>query len=238
MCGRFSLATPVEILGAEYGFANRPALPPRYNITPTQDVAAVRVEGGRRCLVMLRWGLVPAGAADPKIGSRMINARAETLLTKAAFCEPFLKRRCLVLADGYYEWEGPARQPYRFVHRDGGTLAFAALWQYWRGPGGTGSDAPLQSVTIITVPAGTVLPPPGEAGRGWRAPTHDRMPAILGRDAVDRWLDPGTAVSLLQADLTPASGLLTAMAVSSFVNATAHEGIACLAAAPQQGSLL
>ena len=146
MCGRFTQAAPGEVIAELFDLPEVPKLTPRYNIAPTQDVAAVRagVEGGR-VLVELRWGLIPSWAKDRSIGSRMINARAETVADKPAFRAALRSRRCLVLADGFYEWQrlGARKQPYFIGLRNGGPFAFAGLWERWA-PNGS---EPIESTT-------------------------------------------------------------------------------------------
>jgi putative SOS response-associated peptidase YedK len=166
MCGRYSLTSPVEAVRKVFGFAARPNLAPRANIAPSQEVAAVRLgpgesgdvgqEHGGRCFVWLRWGLIPAWAKDPAIGNRMINARAETLAEKPAFRSAFRKRRCLILADGFYEWksESGRKQPYRITLTGGGPFALAGLWERWTDPQGAGT---IESCTIITTEANARL---------------------------------------------------------------------------------
>jgi putative SOS response-associated peptidase YedK len=162
MCGRYLLTTPVDALSQLFRFAERPNLGPRYNIAPTQEVPIVRRTraGEGRELLLARWGLVPYWADDVKIGNRLINARAETLERTPAFREAFQRRRCLVPADGFFEWrkEGKTRQPLLIRRRDEAPFAFAGLWERWRQPDGQ----ILRSCTIITCPAKRWLEP--EAG--------------------------------------------------------------------------
>jgi putative SOS response-associated peptidase YedK len=180
MCGRYTLSIPAEILAETFGVDaehTRERAEARYNICPTQEAVVVRrAEDGHRELTALRWGLVPFWAEDPVIGNRMINARAETVADKPAFRTSFKKRRCLVLADGYYEWkkEPGGKQPY-WIHRpDGGLLALAGLWSRWEGPAG-----PLETFAILTTEAHPAI-----------AHVHDRMPVILAPEHWDLWLDP------------------------------------------------
>lgn len=179
MCGRFVSATPPDQVAAYFDAEAPEALmEPRWNVAPTTDVYAVVSDGSTRHLDAFHWGLVPYWAKDVKIGSRMINARAETLAEKGAYKAAFQKRRCLVPADGFYEWQQradrKAKQPW-FVHRpDGEPYAFAGLWEVWKGPDGE----PLRSCTIITTT-------PNEA----MARIHDRMPVVLPSDAWGTWLD-------------------------------------------------
>lgn len=197
MCGRYSLTTPPDAMRTLFGFENLPNLPPRYNIAPTQPVAAVRIAAdGVRELVLLRWGLIPHWSRDAAMAARMINARAETVADKPAFRECVRARRCLVPADGFYEWrmEDGRKQPFRIGMKGGAPFAFAGLWDRWTaaadGPGFAAGDA-VETVAIITAPANDKL-----------RPIHPRMPVILPPDAFDRWLapggDPGAALALLR----------------------------------------
>ena len=179
MCGRFALYAKGEILAEEFGVSARPAGPPRHNIAPSQDVAAVRAvpAGGVREIALLRWGLVPFWSKDLAIGSRLINARSETVREKPSFRDAFRRRRCLIPASGFYEWlrkEG-GKQPYYVRMRDERPFAFAGLWDRWEGPAG----GAVESCTILTTAANDVL-----------APIHDRMPVILPRAEYGKWLDP------------------------------------------------
>lgn len=190
MCGRYMLTSPVDALRQLFAFEQRPNLMPRYNIAPTQEVPIVRLsrEGtareGARELIMARWGLVPFWADDLAIGSRMINARRETVQSARAFREAFRRRRCLVPADGFFEWrtDGKARQPFLIRRQDRAPFAFAGLWERWRPPGSPASDnSVVRSCTIVTCPANELV-----------APLHERMPVILPPGAWSPWLDPDT----------------------------------------------
>ena len=214
MCGRFQLK-PEEDWMAEFGVPDPPELTPRYNIAPAQDIVAIRREaGGVRRAGLLRWGLVPSFAEDPAVGNRMINARAETVARKPAFREPFQKRRCLVPADGFYEWRrmGGARDPYLLKMRDGHTFAFASVWDRW------GRDvARIESCAILTTGANALL-----------APIHDRMPVILDRSDYDLWLDPEAREEDLQRILRPFPATeMMAVPVSARVNSTAVDDPEC-----------
>ena len=150
MCGRYTLTSPLEALRELFGFVERPNLEPRANIAPTQDVLAVRLgEDGARHAAALRWGLLPPWAKDRRDGARMINARAETVATSPAFRKAFAARRCLIAADGFYEWQkrdGGAKQPYRICREDGAPFAFAGLWERWHDPAAAPRDeAPRDS---------------------------------------------------------------------------------------------
>ncbi len=176
MCGRYSLTTPVEGIIRLFDVPERPNLRPRYNIAPTQDVSAVRQDAdGTRHLVYFRWGLVPFWAKDLSIGARMINARAESVRQKPAFRAAFKRRRCLVPADGYYEWkkEKTGKQPYRIVMDDGGPYAFAGLWENWSAPDGS----EVETCTIVTTDASSSV-----------AHIHNRMPVVVDHADFDTWL--------------------------------------------------
>jgi putative SOS response-associated peptidase YedK len=178
MCGRFAFYSPHEAVTRLFGVASAPEIEPRYNIAPTQYVAAVRETGGPRELAMLYWGLVPSWAKEKAIGARMINARAETLAEKPSFRSAFRRRRCLVLADGYYEWQrsGAVKQPYFIGFADGAPFGLAGLWERWPDPV---SGEPLESCCIVTTTPAASL-----------AHVHDRMPVIIPAEAHAEWLDP------------------------------------------------
>ncbi len=218
MCGRFTLTKPIPVLAELFLFPETTDQEPRYNIAPTQAVAAVRAPGGpeHRELVMLRWGLVPSWAEDPAIGNRLINARAETAFQKPAFRSAFRQRRCLVLADGFYEWQrlGSKKQPYYFRMRDGRPFAFAGLWECWADRG-----KPLETCTLLTTEANEVL-----------RPIHERMPVILEPSAYNRWLDPACQqVDRLQPLLHPyRSEEMIGYPVSSLVNNPRNESPKCV----------
>jgi putative SOS response-associated peptidase YedK len=216
MCGRYSLTTPVEGVRQVFGFLERPNLQARYNIAPTQEVAAVRLEpavpGAARHLVMLRWGLIPAWAKDKAIGSRMINARAETVAEKPAFRAAFAKRRCLVVADGFYEWrtESGAKQPYWAAMADGRPFAFAGLWEQWTD---RSDGSRVESCTIVTTEANELL-----------RPIHPRMPVIVDPVDFDAWLDVSAAPEAARALLRPyPAGPMTVYPVSPRVNSVAND---------------
>ena len=180
MCGRFALSTPPKRLAEKFELAETPDLPPRYNIAPTQPVAVIRSdpEQAQRRLHMHHWGLVPSWAKDPAIGARMINARAETAAEKPSFRTAFRYRRCLIPADGFYEWErrGKTKQPYLFRMNDGSAFAFAGLWERWKGSEGRR----IESCTILTTEPNTLV-----------SPLHNRMPVILAPEYYEVWLDAG-----------------------------------------------
>jgi putative SOS response-associated peptidase YedK len=213
MCGRFKLSTPAEELRREFGFVEHPNLAPRYNIAPTQEVPVLRqrrAPKGERTLQNLRWGLIPSWAKDAKIASSLINARAETLAEKPAFAAAFRKRRCLVLADGFYAWvgEGEGKQPYLVTRRDGGAFAFAGLWERWTPKAAGKESAFIDSFTIVTTEANALL-----------RPLHPRMPVILPAAHCTSWIDPDASLESLKPLLAPAEDdLLRYFPVSKRVN--------------------
>lgn len=217
MCGRFLLKTALEELARLFGFAERPNLAPRYNIAPTQEVPVVRqrrVPAGERSLAALRWGLVPPWAEDPKAGPPLINARAESLLEKPTFRSAFQHRRCLVPADGYYQWrEGDSsKQPYLVTRRDAAPFAFAGLWERW-GPRHDPAAA-LDSFTIITTQANDLL-----------SSFHHRMPVVLAPESFAAWLDPDASGDAVLDLLAPSpNDLLQAVPLDRAVNSIRADG--------------
>lgn len=211
MCGRFVSASPASDVAAYFGaeLDAGTGLEPSYNVAPTNDVYAVLVAEGLRQLAALRWGLIPPWAADVKIGNRMINARSETVADSKAYGRAFRARRCIVAADGFYEWvpvPGERHKQPVYIHRsDGEPLAFAGLWERWRPPEG---DL-VRSTTIITGPANDRI-----------AEVHDRMPIVLPPSAWEQWLDPDFGdTAALRGLLVPApSQLFTLHPVSREVN--------------------
>jgi putative SOS response-associated peptidase YedK len=177
MCGRFTLVTDPEKLMSRFHLQELPFdLKPRYNIAPGQPIPVILADGGRRRIGQLRWGLVPSWAQDEKIGYKMINARAETLQEKPAFRRLFERKRCIIPADGFYEWKQMDRgkQPMRITMRDGEPFAFAGLFDTWTSPAGQ----KLHTCTIITTQPNEVV-----------ADIHNRMPVILRQEDEDLWLD-------------------------------------------------
>lgn len=221
MCGRYSLAARMGALVERFGVREEDVpYSPRYNVAPTQGVLVVTNEEAPR-LEVARWGLIPSWAKEEKVGARMINARSETLATSGAFRRPLAKRRCLVLADGFYEWrkEGKTRTPMYFTLASREPFAFAGLWEVWRSPTGEW----VRSCTIVTTPPNSLM-----------EPVHNRMPAILAPETEPLWLDQRVqdVAALLPLLLPYPSEAMEAYQVSSFVNSVAHEGPQCILPLP------
>jgi putative SOS response-associated peptidase YedK len=217
MCGRFAFYSPSEATAALFGASSSVQVEPRYNIAPTQYIAAVREdEQNTREVVMLRWGLVPFWAKDPSIGNRMINARAETVAEKPSFRNAYKKRRCLILADGFYEWrkEGDGKTPYYISLADGSPFAFAGLWENWTSKE---SDESLQTTAIITTDASDFM-----------AQLHQRMPVVMLPEHAERWLN-GDMALLSEVIDKPLS--FRAWPVDRKVNNARNEGEALIDAA-------
>ncbi|MFP3906383.1 MAG: SOS response-associated peptidase [Acidimicrobiales bacterium] len=219
MCGRYVSSTPPDQLASYFGatLTAEELLDPEFNVAPTRAVWTVFDDGGTRRLDLARWGLVPRWAKDLSIGSRMINARSETVAEKNAFKKAFRRQRCIVPADGFYEWtaprDGTRKQPW-FVHRpDGEPFAFAGLWETWRGP--DREDEPVRTCTILTGPANQKM-----------AEIHDRMPVMLAPESWSTWLDPEVDdIDLLGRFLVPAPPqLISFHAVSTEVNDARNHG--------------
>ncbi len=214
MCGRFAFYSPSEATAALFGVDGALEVEPRYNIAPTQFVAAIRNsesgdEAGQREMVMLRWGLIPFWAKDPAIGNRMINARAETVAEKPSYRNAFRHRRCVVLADGFYEWhrEGSVKVPHFMSLKSGEPFALAGLWESWKD---RDTGEALQTTTLITT-----------AANDFMAPIHHRMPVILQSEGADEWL-AGSNVML--DDVASRTPELQAWPVSREVNNARNQG--------------
>jgi putative SOS response-associated peptidase YedK len=214
VCGRFAFYSPHEAVVRLFGLPAAPEVEPRWNIAPTQFVATVREAGGPRELAMLHWGLVPSWAKEKSIGARMINARSETLTEKPSFRSAFQRRRCLVLADGWYEWQraGAVKQPFYIGFDDGAPFGMAGLWERWRDPA---TGEPLESCCIVTT-----TPAPAVAH------VHDRMPAIIPPAGYAKWLDPRNGDTARLARLLGPCELpgLAARPVSRRVNDARNQG--------------
>ena len=212
MCGRYTITSAPEAIRALFRYEERPNFPPRYNVAPTQPISIVRLHEGKRQFALVRWGLLPSWVKDPKTFTLLINARGESVIDKPAFRAAMKRRRCLVPADGFYEWKAVSgrKQPYYVRQRSGAPMAFAGLWETWEGPNGEA----LETAAIVTTTASRTL-----------SVIHGRMPVILAPEAFDLWLncaevDAQTAQSLI----APApDDLLEAYAVSTAVNRTAND---------------
>jgi putative SOS response-associated peptidase YedK len=220
VCGRFTSTTPAEDVAA-YFAVDEVALEedrPRWNVAPTDTVRGIVDRDGSRRMGGFRWGLVPFWAKDPLIGSRMINARAETISETSAYARPFQRRRCLVPADGFYEWQPrpdrKAKQPFHIRRRDGAPIAIAGLWDSWRPTRGS-DEGRLVSCVLITTGANEVV-----------RPIHDRMPVLLPPESWEAWLDPGNDdLDPLAALLAPAADdLLEVVPVSTAVGNVRNDG--------------
>ncbi len=216
MCGRYRLSSTEEEVAEFFEAQPTEELHPRYNIAPSQPVPVIREVGSGRAISMVRWGLVPFWAKDASIGSRLINGRSETVLDKPSFRSSFAERRCLVPANGFYEWKraGKVKQAFHFGMEDASLFAFAGLWDRWKSPEGT----ILESCTILTTS-------PNELVRG----VHDRMPVILHRNHHDTWLTaPPAERRRLTEMLVPFEvELMTRYEVSSIVNSPRNDTAAC-----------
>jgi len=213
MCGRYALRAPPEVLREAFELGDVPETAPRYNIAPSQPVLIVRADDeGNRSAAWVRWGLVPAWSRGPDSRYSMINARAETVAARPAYRSAYRSRRCLVPADGFYEWcrlDG-GKQPWFIHRRDDGVFAFAGLWERWQ----PGDDRdPVVSCTILTVPANALM-----------APIHERMPMILPPDQWPAWLDRRSSTGALQELLQPRDDdEMIAAAISTRVNNPRHD---------------
>lgn len=217
MCGRFTLRSSPKAIAEVFGLAETPHVEPHFNIAPSQSVAVVREQPDhQRELVHLHWGLIPFWADDPSIGNRMANARCETAATKPSFRRAFRSRRCLVVADGFYEWQKTdgRKQPYFIQMKDHRPFGMAGLWERWDKEGG-----PIESCTILTTDANDLM-----------MPIHERMPVIIPPGEFDLWLDPS------QHDEKKLSGLLrpfdsktmTAYPISTQVNNPKNDVVTCI----------
>jgi putative SOS response-associated peptidase YedK len=212
MCGRYAVTSAPEAIRALFGYPEQPNFPPRFNVAPTQPIAIVRLIEGKRQFTLVRWGLLPSWVKDPRNFTLLINARGESLTEKPAFRAAMKRRRCLIPADGFYEWKaaGPRKQPYYVRAKSGVPLAFAGLWETWTGPNGE----EMETAAIVTTRANRTL-----------APIHERMPVVVPPEAFDLWLDCAnvdaeTAAALI---VPAADDLLEAYEVSTAVNRTAND---------------
>jgi putative SOS response-associated peptidase YedK len=221
MCGRFSLTQSAATIAQTFQIGEVPPLTPSYNIAPTQLIATINRadQATPQQFQWMRWGLIPSWAKDAKIGNRLINARVETVAKKSSFHNSFKHRRCLILADGFYEWQKleNRKQPYYFQLQDSEPFAFAGLWSKWQ----TKEREIIISCTIITTAANELV-----------QSVHDRMPIILSPEVYDRWLDPELTNSESILDLLKpyASEKMQAIPVSSLVNNPANDRPECIQA--------
>jgi putative SOS response-associated peptidase YedK len=218
MCGRYSSHLPPDEIARIFRLDTIPNLPARYNVAPTQPVPVVRRRtDGRRELVQLRWGLIPAWAEEASIGNKLINARAETVATKPSFRDAFAKRRCLVVTSAFYEWDKRAspKQPWCITLKDAKPFGFAGLWERWRDPA---EGEVIETTTIITGEANELVDP-----------IHNRMPVIIAQADHDAWLAPETPRNRLLALLRPyPADRMRAYPVSTRVNSVRNDEAAIL----------
>ncbi len=215
MCGRYTLGVTPARLAEAFDLAEVPDFEPRYNIAPSQRAPVIVATPGERRIAMLRWGLVPFWAKDPKIGTRMINARAESLAEKPSFRTALRTHRCLVPADGFYEWQprGRGKQPFHVRRSDARPFAMAGLFDTWH----RGQPDEIASFTIVTTDANDLV-----------RPIHARMPAILEGPGVKAWLDPETPPSVLAALLAPPTCAgFEGYPVTTRVNSPANDDASC-----------
>jgi putative SOS response-associated peptidase YedK len=215
MCGRFVIKTPPDLIRQTFGYAEQPNFPARFNVAPTQPIPVVRLVNGERSFGLVRWGLIPPWVKDPRTFSLLINARAESVLDKPAFRNAMRRRRCLIPADGFYEWkqDGARKRPY--YARARGPIGFAGLWETWMGPNGE----EMETACIVTTAANRSL-----------RHLHDRMPAVIPPEAFDLWLDCAkvdgeTAAALL---VPGVEDLFEAYEISTAVNRTANDSAALI----------
>jgi putative SOS response-associated peptidase YedK len=220
MCGRFTLRTSAQEVAKTFGLLEVPELRLRYNIAPTQEVLTITLQDGKRHGQLSRWGLIPSWADDPKVGYRLINARAETVADKPSFRSAFKRSRCLVVADGFYEWkkgsDAKTKQPHYIRLKEDRPFAFAGLSERWTRNGET-----IESCTLITTDPNELM-----------AEIHDRMPAILPKDYNDLWLDPEfeSKEKLLSLLRPYPADEMTAHPISTLVNSPKNDVSACIEA--------
>ena len=221
MCGRFAQKSDPKRIAKQFGASEAPAAEARYNVAPTQAVLCVREGGDGREMTFFKWGLVPSWAKDPSIGARLINARSETVAEKPAFREAYRRRRCVIPADGFYEWvrQGGKKQPFFFRMKDEAPFGLAGLWDRWEGEEGR----VINSCTILTTEANDLV-----------RPVHDRMPVILHREDYDLWIGGDERKSDLLEELLrpyPASEMMS-YPVSRAVNSPRSQGESLLERVP------
>ena len=216
MCGRFALASNASTLSTQFDTNIRDTLAPRFNIAPSQKILVLRTKNHhqRREPVLLKWGLIPSWAKDQSIGARLTNARSETAFTKPSFRDSFRRRRCLILATGFYEWKtsGRKKQPYYVRLTTNEPFGIGGLWDVWEQNGDR-----IETCTILTCDANQAM-----------QHLHPRMPVVIQPERYDAWLDPATPVSELSQDLFPFSTKTTVISpVSDYVNNIRHDDVRC-----------
>jgi putative SOS response-associated peptidase YedK len=225
MCGRYAVTSSPEAIRALFRYDDMPNFPPRYNIAPTQPIAVVRLMDGKRRFALVRWGLIPSWVKDPKTMPSMFNARGESVIDKPAFRAAMKRRRCLIPADGFYEWQSlrDRKQPFYVRGKSGEPLAFAGLWECWTGPNGE----ELETAAIVTTTANRTL-----------APLHDRMPVVVPPEAFELWLNCADVDAQTAAALIAPAGedVLEAYEVSSAVNRVANDNPVLLERAAPAGA--
>jgi putative SOS response-associated peptidase YedK len=218
MCGRYLIVSSPEAIRALFGYPELPNFPARYNVAPTQPIPIVRIWQGQRQFALVRWGLLPPWVKDPRTFTLLINARADTVLDKPSFRAPMIRRRCLIPADGFYEWkaDGARKRPHAILPAAGGPVAFAGVWEVWIGPNGE----ELETVAIITTGASQTL-----------HHIHHRMPVVVAPDAFDTWLDCANVDARAAASLlVPApEDFFVAHEISTAVNRVANDSPELLA---------
>lgn len=217
MCGRYVITSTPEAIRRLFGYLEQPNFPPRYNVAPTQPIPVVYLDEGQRHFRLMRWGLIPSWVKDPKAFSLLINARAESVTEKPAFRNAMKRRRCLIPADGFYEWkpDGARKRPYFIRAKDGAPFAFAGLWETWTGPNGEEMD----TAALVTTDATPDI-----------AHIHHRMPVMLEPDAFQLWLDCANVdATTAQSLLVPTRpGRLEAHEISTAVNRVANDSPALI----------
>jgi putative SOS response-associated peptidase YedK len=221
MCGRYAITSAPEAIRRLFGYVDQPNFPPRYNVAPTQPIPIVRLVDGKRRFALVRWGLVPSWVKDPKAFALLINARGESVNDKPAFRDAMKYRRCLIPADGFYDWQRQRRggRPFYVSRKGGGPFAFAGLWETWSGPNGE----EIETAVIVTTAASRAI-----------AHIHERMPVMLEPEAFDLWLDCAKVdAQTASALIAPADDeRLQLHEVSASVNAVANDDASLIEPAP------
>ena len=223
MCGRYVITSPADAVRALFDHDERPNFPPRYNVAPTQPIPIVRLVDGKRSFALVRWGFLPAWMKDPRRFSLLVNARGESVLDKPSFRNAMHRRRCLIPADGFYEWRavqvGAPKRPYFVRPKSGGPIVFAGLWETWVGPNGEEID----TAAIVTTQANRAL-----------AVVHDRMPVVVEPQAFNLWLDCANVDAMTAAALIvpAAEDLFECYEISPAVNRVANDSAQLVEPAP------